>query len=285
MRDQTVKYINHAGDQFILQGDGKAFFNIAQLYQYEWNYQTVNSVSGVGGDVLAFAHDPLALDLELRLRGFSRQGFIDKINTLHSIAEADTLAETPGTLYVGNQYTKCYLSVAGSVPSMARNGNFATEIIRILFTRPFWCTEKTYQFNIVSQEEEDHTGKKYNLRNPYRYGSGLAISNLINTHYSECPAIITIYGPTSNPSLQIAGNTYNVDVVVTGTERLVIDQTTREIYTINLNGARTNVFNKRNKEHDIIKPVPVGDSTVLYSGDFLMTITLVEQRSQLKWTE
>lgn len=284
MIDQTVKYINHAGNVITLQGDGRSFVDISQLYEYEWDYKLIDSISGVGGDVTGFKHKTREVEIPVRIRGFSREEFLNRMNALHEIAEADVLNLTPGKLYVDSQYTVCYL-MAGSVPQMARNANFATEEIRILFTKPFWRTEKTYQFNKIEEEPEDpeSLGKKYNLRYPYRYGSGLAISSLRNTHYAECPAIITIYGPASNPLIQIDSNTYNVDTVIMATERLVIDQTTREIYIIGSSGAITNKFNNRNKQYDIFKPVPVGESPVLYSGEFKMTIALVEQRSQLKW--
>lgn len=286
MRDQTVRYVNGAGNSIILQGDNKSFIDISQLYDYTWDYKLVDSISGVGGDVTGFQHKTRELSLPIRIRGFSRSSFLKKMNDLHEMAEADVLNLTPGKLYVDNQYTVCYL-VAGSISQMARNANFATESITVLFTKPFWRTEKTYQFNKIEDTEEDpeSLGKKYNLRYPYRYGSGLAISSLRNTHYAECPAIITIYGPVSNPLIQIASNTYNVDTVITATERLVIDQTTREIYIVGASGTITNKFNNRNKQYDIFKPVPVGESQVLYSGEFMMTISLVEQRSQLKWME
>lgn len=285
MTDQIVKYVNNSGGQFVLQGDGKGFVDISQLYGYEWQYETINSVSGYGGNVSAFRHDPRLLDLDIRLRGFSRAGFMAKMNELHAISESDIIANSPGKLYVGNQYATCFLATSGNVSSMARSGRFCTETIGVLFTRPYWCTEKVYRYNVAEILSDDTTGKKYNGRYAYRYGSGLAVSTIANTHYAECPAIITVYGPTSNPLIQIAGNTYNVDVVLLSTERLVIDQVKKEIYIVDLNGNRRNVFNARNKAYDIFKPIPAGEQTLSYSGEFMMTVTLIEQRSQLEWRD
>lgn len=285
-QDLSVRYVNHEGASFTLQGDGLTFLDVLPLYEYEWSYELVNDVSGMGGAAMGFSRFPRTLELELRMRGFTRAQFIQQMNDLHAVTDADALSGQPGRLYVGDQYMVCFLAVSATVESAPRLGNFATQTITVLAVRPFWCTEQQYTFNPAAAEEEspEDMGKKYNLRYPYRYGSGLAASVIKNTHYAPAPAIIVIYGPASNPSVQIGNVIYNVDVVLTASQRLVIDGTENRIYTVGSDGTETNVFNARNKAYDIFSPVPVGESPVLYSGDFLMTITLVQQRSQLKWT-
>lgn len=285
MTDQTIKYVGASGGSVILQGDGRGYVDISQLYEFSWQYETINSVSGYGGSVAAFRRDPRLLDLEVRLRGFTHEDFYRHMNELHAVSEADIIANTPGRLYVGDQYATCFLATAGSVSGLARSGRWATETLGVLFTRPYWCTEREYRYNPSDTAVEDTTGKTYNGRYAYRYGSGLSVNTITNTHFAECPAIITVYGPTSNPLIQIAGNTYNVDVVLLSTERLVIDQVTKEIYIVDLNGRKTNAFNARNKAYDIFKAIPSGSQVLSYSGEFLMTVTLIEQRSQLKWTD
>lgn len=287
MRDINVKYINHAGETFILQGDNLSFVDISPLFQFNWSYELANRNNGMGGNASGFIREPKTVELSLRIRGIGRQNFTDRMNQLHAIADADNLAEKPGKLYVGDQYIACFLSVSGGNPDGPGPtfANFVTMPVTVLITRPFWCTEKTYTFNTsaVDPSLEDTTGKKYNGRYPYRYGRGMSVATLINTHYASCPMIINVFGAAADPSFQIGSNTYNVNVILTETQRLVIDQTENEIYTIGSDGSKTNVFNLRNKEHDIFLPVPVGESLVLYSGEFKMTITLVEQRSQLRW--
>lgn len=284
-KSYAVRYVNHAGAEYVLQGDGLSFVDVSPLFAFSWSYGLANRLNGMGGKASSFARDPRTVSLTVRVRGFTREQFLERMNTLHAVSDADNLAEMPGRLYVGDQYMVCFLAVAADAPAAARNGNYCTMPITVLAERPFWCNEKTYTFNPSAGElEEDETGKKYNLRYPYRYGSGLAITNIKNTHYAACPAIITIYGPCANPAVSIGNNIYNVDVTLASSQRLVIDGTENEIYTVGSDGTITSVFNRRNKAYDIFKPVPVGETNVLYSGEYLMTITLVEQRSQLKWT-
>ena len=147
----------------------------------------------------------------------------------------------------------------------------------------YWVTEETTVFNIVTPSEEDTTGKRFDLKYPYRYGTGLAVETLINNHYSASPAIITIYGAVSNPTFHINGISYGVNTVVTSTERLVIDQVSNRIYLVGATGTETNVFDLRDKTTNMFNKFPVGESQIVYDGSFKMSITLVQQRSELKW--
>lgn len=279
-----VHYTNHNGETFILNGDGLTFVDDMPLHEYEWDYTLTNRVTGMGGMAGNFARWPREFSFEIRMRGFARQQFLAQANRLHAVADADCVAETPGRLYVDGQYMTCFLAVGGGVPSHPKTGNFATREVTVLAVEPYWCTEVTTIINPAA-DTTDTTGKKYNYNYAYRYGTGLSAGSIYNEHYAPAPAIITVFGPASNPSIIIGGNTYAVDVVLTATDYLVIDQTTHQIYIVTENGARTDVFNSRDKVHDIFTPIAVGESAVVYGGEYAIQITLVQQRSELLWTE
>lgn len=287
MQDSRVVYYNSKGQSFILQGDGLCFLDVLPLFEYSWSYELTNSTTGQGGAAHGFARYPRTVNLELRMRGFTRQGFLDKVNQLQAVTEMDTLSETAGRLYIGDQYMSCYLGVAGSVPSAPRNANFATVGITVLAVRPFWCTDVVYTLLPAGSEEEegDAMAKKYSFKYPYRYATGITNRQIINNHYAPCPMILTIQGPVTAPYIEIGGNVYNVSSTVLATQRLIIDQPARRIYLVGQTGAETNVFNARNKQHDIFTPIPVGESNVVYTGSYAVSITLVEQRSAPKWTD
>lgn len=390
-----IKYVNHNGTEFVLNGDGLTFVDDMPLHSYEWSYTLTNRVTGMGGIASNFARWPRTFTIEVRLRGYSKQQFVDQINTLHSVIDVDCVDEHPGRLYVDDQYMVCFLAVAGATPVHPKTGNFATMELTVLAVEPYWCTESTTRlaangsgepisvtwaniyihastaadttlltrigtvefipmesdhvysvtvpdglmytvrfysgntqstylssfdgfttetksftttegnyFRVYCRNEEntqmptsdgnnviildstyDPTGKKYNYNYGYRYGTGLSAGSIINDHYAAAPAIIKIYGPASNPNIIIGGNTYNVNVILTVTDYLVIDQVTHEIYKVAENGTTTNVFNSRNKAYDIFKPIAVGENKVVYSGEYSIEITLVQQRSELLWTE
>lgn len=392
-----IKYVNHSGTEFVLNGDGLTFVDDMPLHSYEWSYTLTNRVTGMGGIASNFARWPRTFNIEVRLRGYSKQQFIDQVNALHSVIDVDCVDEQPGRLYVDDQYMVCYLGVAGGTPTHPKTGNFAMLELTVLAVEPYWCTEATtrlaangsgdvievtwqnktigatgqdgtststtristvdyiptsagyiytvtvpvgmqismryYSGNtsntfisgdtewkndttryvtssngnyfrvlirhsdnstitasegdniVILKAAYDATGKKYNYNYGYRYGTGMSAGNIINEHYAAAPAVIKIYGPASNPNIIIGGNTYNVNVILTATDYLVIDQVTHEIYKVAENGTRTNAFNNRNKAYDIFKPIATGENQVVYSGEYSIEITMVQQRSELLWTE
>ena len=279
----VVKYQNHDGSAMILHGDGKSFMDLNVLRGYNWDFSTSNRPNGMGGSVLAFAHKPLSKKIRVSTVANTIDELYDIKNGFHAIAEPDIIAKEEGKLFVGEQYVSCYL-VGIDVDEYNIRSHLAIVDVTVLITKPFWCTETTSVFNIDTSLATDTTAKKFPYRFPYRYATGYANMKLNNTHYTECPMIISIYGPVQNPSIQIAGNTYNVSVQVATGSRLVIDQTRHTIEIVNSIGQRTSVFNQRNKQYDVFLPLPAGDNNVQHSGEFKFAITIVQQRSGLKWT-
>jgi len=281
----NISYINHAGAEFILNGDDLCFVDPAQLHTWEWEYELTAAMGGQGGRAANFARRPRTFDLEVRLRGRSRQDFLDRINSLHAVTDADNVAGQPGRLYAGQQYLVCYLAVSGGQPAHPRLSAFATRTLTVLAVEPYWCQDTSFDIHPGSGEYAGDGGKKYDLRYAYRYGTGLAGNVIINTHYAPAPAVITVYGPAVNPSISLGGNVYGVAVSLASGQRLVIDQPRREIYTLDGVGTRVNAFDLRDKDHDIFAPVPVGENALVYSGDYPLNITLIHRRSELLWTE
>ena len=281
--DNNIFYINHNGDKLILQGNEYSFMDVVPLRAFSWQYTSTDRLNGYGGRASNFRRGVKTVSAQVKIRGFNHAEFVQNMNRFVDIADADCVEGVPGKLYVGNQYLKCFLSVSGTIENNNRFTNFAYRNIEILAVEPYWVTEETTVFNIVTPSEEDTTGKRFDLKYPYRYGTGLAVETLINNHYSASPAIITIYGAVSNPTFHINGISYGVNIVVTSTERLVIDQVSNRIYLVGATGTETNVFDLRDKTTNMFNKFPVGESQIVYDGSFKMSITLVQQRSELKW--
>lgn len=401
----NVYYVNHTGAKFTLLGDGLTYIDPMELHSFEWSYVVTNRLSGMGGVATDFARRPRTFELELRMRGYDRQQFLDQVNSLHDITEADMIAGEPGRLYVDEQYLTCYMAVSGADPSHPRLSNFMTKVVTVLAIEPYWCTPVTvtlyapqeesgqepqlwffktgvqyvtgyrWDFSVTAGQPEAYSGspgrnyavyelpegitkigltayhytnkyagygfykgvpgesgtvstyvyqhdgiesigpiavdiptgsthlvlqlgnnlnrgvyavttggKKFDLRYNYRYGTGLAGNVLNNSHYAPAPMILTFFGPATNPAVTIDGVTYGADVILTATDRLVIDQLRHKVYTVSETGVETSVFDARNKVDDIFTPCPTGQHTVLYSGDFSASITMIYQRSELRWT-
>ena len=280
----NVYFQNHAGVKFTLYGDGLTYIDPMELHTFEWSYTMSNRLNGMGGSAADFARYPRTFGLELRMRGMNRQEFLNQVNTLHDVCEADMIAGEPGRLYVDNQYLTCYLAVAGAQPRHPVTGNFMTRTVTVLAVEPYWCTPVSVTINPQTDQPTNENGKKFNLKYAYRYGTALSGATIINNHYAAAPAVIQIFGPASAPAISIAGVTYGVDVSLMAGQRLVIDQINHTIYTVSETGVKTSVFNQRNKEFDIFAPIPVGSHNIVYSGDFIVQVTMIQQRSELRWT-
>ena len=98
MPDISVKYVNHAGATFILQGDNLSFVDISPLFAFNWSYELANRNNGMGGNASGFIREPKTVELNLRMWGIGRQNFTDRKNQLHAVADADNMAGTPGRL-------------------------------------------------------------------------------------------------------------------------------------------------------------------------------------------
>lgn len=279
----VVRYQNHNGKSVTFHGDGINFMDLNVLRSYSWDYSTSNRPNGMGGRASNFARKPLQKSIRVNTHETSLTALYELLNRFHAVSEPDVIDNEPGKLFVGDQYIICYI-VGGEPQEFVKMGRFVQLQLDLLIVEPYWCTETTTIFNIAT-ESSDLTAKKFPLRFPYRFTTGYANSKLNNLHYAECPMIITVYGSAQNPSIIIAGNTYNVSEQIATGSRLVIDQTRHTIEIINSVGESTNVFNSRNKAYDIFKPLPAGESIVQHAGEFKFAVTLVQQRSGLKWTE
>lgn len=277
-----VRYQNHNGESIVLHGDGISFMDLNVLRGYKWDFSTSNRPNGMGGKASNFARKPLEKTIRVNTHTDSLEALHELENRLHAITEPDIISNRPGKLYVGDQYVTCY-AVGGEPQEYVKAGHFVQMELSLLIVEPYWCTETTSIFNIASTAS-DLTAKKFNLRFPYRFQTGYANSKLNNLHYAECPMVITIYGPAQNPSITIAGNIYNVNVQIATGSRLVIDQTQHTIELVNSVGEKVNVFNARNKAYDIFKALPSGESPVRHAGEFKFSISVIQQRSGLRWT-
>jgi hypothetical protein len=275
-----VKYVNSEGTELILDDWERYLINTDALRSFSWDYTVANRPSGYGGKVTRFTRPAFEKSVRIGVRGNTEAEFADRIERLHALTEVDMLANTPGKLWLNNQYINCYLGIASDLNVWSKRGHFAEKEVKVLITEPFWCREVTQAFTVAAGTASTD-GKKYTGIYPYRYGTTFSGSTINNTHYTSCPAIITFASAGDQPSVHIAGHGYTVDTTVGTGESVVIDQVQRTILHYNIAGVATNVFQYRDKTSDIFQYIPTGTSAVLYNADF--SITLIQQRSEPTW--
>lgn len=278
---RNVSYENSQGTVMQLN-DGAYFVNANDLRDFVWEYTPLSRPSGLGGKMRSFSRPVLEKTINVGIRGTSSQ-FAERMNALHALTEVDILAKTPGKLWYNEQYLICYLGVSSEISTLSERGHFAEKALKIAVVEPFWCKNILQRF-LIASETASEGGKKYDGRYAYKYGTSYQNSTLYNTHYAACPMILTMYGPVTNPSIVIGGNTYAITTEIASGERVEVDQIAGTIYKISSSGIRSSIFNLRDKDNNIFANIVPGALTVSWSGDYAFDVTMIQQRSEPLWT-
>jgi hypothetical protein len=202
------------------------------------------------------------------------------VDALHDAFETDVDAKIPGTLYVGDSYVAAY-AMASAKTGVYKDVNHMFNTITFAIESDRWNSETTFDF--YDYENIGATGFRFPGKFPAKFCKSGGVQVINNTHYSNTPAIITIYGPATYPTFTVGTNIYTVIAEIVEGEQLVINQLTFEVYRVTTAGAIINEFNNRGKDPSVFELFPPGELSVYYSGVFPFSITLVAQRSEPQW--
>ena len=275
-------YINSAGTRINFDS-GALRITEHDLRNYTWNYTPVANANGNGGRISRFSAPISEKTITVLSRGRTKQDCIDALEALTAATEVDIAALMPGKFYINDEYMSCYLAIGSEVLYWRDGFFYAKKALSMLAVSPFWCTEQIHTFNAGGIAASEF-GKRYDGRYAYQYGTGYANISFINDHYTDSPAIITIYGACVDPSIYIADNHYGVTASIAANEYIIIDQIQRKVYKVGTHGNNVNLFDQRDKESDIFKYIPAGLVSALYTGDFGFEIKLIQRRREPKWT-
>lgn len=276
----TIAYYNHNGQSITLNA-GNYYVSANDLRDFRWDYVATNRPSGFGGRV-TFSRPVQEKSLMVGIKGATASEFNANAAALLALTEPDILANTPGKLYLVDQYLTCYLATSSAVSVYSRRSNWVSKELTVVVTEPFWHTEALYRFLAGAPEMVDDP-KRYGLRYPYRYIATSSSGQINNTHYAACPMILTVYDAADDPSVTIGGKIYAVDATIVDTQRLIINQLDRTVVSMTAGGAVTNLFDYRDKDNDIFAPIEPGVNTVTYTGAFAFDVVVVTQRSEPTW--
>ena len=226
-----------------------------------------------------------SLDIEINARGGAFQKAVDY---LEDVAEKDIINVTPGKLYVGNSYLKCWLTGTGKdrwVNDLVSISNSLT----VTSDYPYWITEEAFSFLKASQSGAVSPWLDYPYDYPYEYSRVRNVQYIQNSNYTASGFRITIYGPCINPLIRIAGHVYELQTTLYDSEYAIIDSSTRyskdrKIIRVKPDGSQEDIFNSRNKASDIWQKIPAGRSIVSWNGAFGFDVVLFNERGTPRWT-
>lgn len=250
------------------------------IFDYKWSYShraTVRKTAKIKG----FSKDLEEKNLLLSILNYEKQAYYNAINFFAQTTEFDVVNNSPGKLYVGDMYLRCFI-IASEKTEWESGIELLDNEITLVIDYPFWIKEHPYYFKISDVTSVNN--KRYANKYAYRYANGLNNTYLINEHYAECNFRLNIYGPCVKPSVYIGEYEYHVDTVLEAGEYLEIDSAAETVTKILNSGIKVNAFHYRSFENSVFRPIQVGRQEVFWDGKFDFDIILFEERSEPKWS-
>ena len=273
-------YVNSCGVRlyldrapFIMTGSG--------LFDTHWRLGTIRAPFGDGCRLISSRRFRDTIDVTIEITADSPTELARYLELLSDTFDYDIIGGTPGQLFICGQYLRCWCSESEKKLSCDFDSR-ATLKLKITPEAPVWITEKHY--HILPAASYSGDGLSYPYSYPKRYGAGRRMVIAENTHFSPSPVMITFYGPTEHPRLHLGTQCMGADVTLEAGEYAVIDQRSREIFSVSAGGEKTNCFDLRDRGCGVFTYLPPGSSMLTLESDGGADIILYEQRSEPLWT-
>lgn len=273
MRDRFI-YENHLGRRF---DEDCVYLNHSDLRDYSWSYDTMN------GRISRLYRSIRPRKLPLVIVGKTGDEATEIKNRLFEIAEADIMAMIPGKIYSGEYYTQGYITDSAKSKYML-NKRFSKIDLTLTSEDPAWYREQLHPFAVGDEARNATSGTDYPYAYPYDYAVSLTTRTIVCNSAGSNPFKLLIYGSAVNPTVNIGGHVYTINGTIGARETLLIDSLTKKITLTTATGEKVNWFDKRNRENYIFQPIPAGQNTVNWNGSFGFDLTIIEKRSEPKWT-
>ena len=118
----------------------------------------------------------------------------------------------------------------------------------------------------------------------YDFTADFDSDELLNTSFVPVDFRMVIHGAITNPSVFISGHEYSVNVMIDEGDYLTIDSQAKTIVLSKQDGTQVNCFNNRNRDSYIFEKIPSGKNGITSAGDLNIDITLLDERSEPRWT-
>lgn len=226
--------------------------------------------------------------LEVEINAIGEVNFRRAVDYLEEVTEKDIVNVTPGRLYVGNSYMKCWI-VGTDKDRWVNDLCSISNELTIKSDYPYWITEEKFEFLKAEQSEVMSPWLEFPYDYPYEYGKVRTLQYIQNSNYTSSGFKMTIYGPCINPIIRIAGHVYELQTTLYAGEYAVIDSSTRyskdrKIVKVKEDGTQEDIYNSRNKDSEIWRNIPPGRSIVSWNGSFGFDIILFNERGTPRWT-
>lgn len=276
MLDSFV-YEDHLGRRFVGLDNG-VYLNYGELRDYSWEYDTINN------KISRFYRKTKKRKIPLVCCCSSDAEAVRVKHRLLELTETDIEAKIPGKIFVGDYYTNGYITESEKADYLI-NKRICNIDLTLTSDDPTWFAEKTYTFVPgTSATIGIGDGSDYQYDYPYDYAFSQNGKTIVCDSVWGGAFRLKIYGEATEPTILINGHAYTIHGVVSKGETLLIDTITKTITLTTATGGKINWFDKRNRESYIFEEIPAGQRPVVWDGSFGFDLTVIEKRSEPKWT-
>lgn len=274
---ENFVFENHLGQRFSGLENG-VYLNYNDLRDYSWSHENIN------GRISRFYRPVTNRKLPLVVRCSTDAEAIAVKNRLYELAEADIEAKLPGRIYVGEYYTNGFIT-SSTKSDYLITPQYTKIDLTLVSDDPAWYREQTYPF-VMGVEGSIDVGGGIDYPHDYAYDYGLALDGrkIVCDSVGGNAFRLLIYGPITDPSVVISGHVYAIKGTINSGETLLIDSLAKTITLTTATGGKINWFDKRAREEYIFEPIPAGQNTVSWLGTFGFDLTVIEKRSEPRWT-
>lgn len=274
---ENFVYENHLGQRFVGL-ENKVYLNSNELRDYSWDYDIINN------RISRLYRSPKGRKLPLIVCCKTKEEAAEVKNRLLDAAEVDVEALKPGKIYVGDYYTVGYITESKK-SDYRIHGRFCYIDLVLTSSDPVWCSEQTHVFGGVQDSgHSDRSGFDFPHDYKHDYSVDASSRQIVCDTVRGSKFKLRIYGEATDPAVVINGHVYAVRGMIRDGESLLIDSQNKTIVLTTESGTKLNWFNNRGRDDYIFEPIPPGMNNVVYNGTFSFDLTIIEERSEPRWT-
>ena len=283
---REFEYIGHTGIGVRFNNGAGYLLDATPLRSFAAEYNSLNNrLSGFAPRLLQ------DVPVTVSVYGGTEAEAAELTDRLIELFNADILANKAGKLKINGYSMPCFIY---GVESQAKLRKAKILNCKVVTDSWIWSREvRTIQFtNTVQLDLGVNSPDVPALAAaacPHGFSFGYANPAIKRTVENPCSKDskfrLTIFGAASAPAITIGGSIHAVSTTVAAGEKLVIDSQKEEIKLIAANGAETNKFADRNREHDVFKDIPAGVSAITWDDSTVskFNLTIIDERRLPPW--
>ena len=272
-----IYYVNSKGEKIYFDRLPYLMLTDTNVFNYEWSYDIKNN------NLYNIRRSLPTKDISIVITGKDYDDYKKNILYLYETLDTDAINQTFGRLYFGDYYLQCFCAVSDK-PDKYIETKRTTVKLTLVANDTTWVKEEitNYKWN---EQETDPNGKGYPYDFSYDYKSSGGYTQVFNSDsFGDSDVIITIYGYARYPEISIGDIVYQLNYIVQEGEVCYINTKEKTIRLRKTDGTVLNLFRYRSTTYYMFNKVPTGKQPIYWNGNFNLSITLLSERGEPKWT-